>query len=378
MRLKQREAYFNLLDGKVEEAVFRLRIRRSHLLEDSLAVISQNEDQFKKKLIVEFVREEGVDIGGLRKEYFLLLCRRFFDPHLGLFIEDEDSRQSWFDPSANDHQHVSMYYLLGVTLGLAIYNSVLLDVNFPPVLFKKLLGQPCGLSDLKDLHPRLTDGLQQLLTFEGDVENVFCRNFVLDETVRGIVRSVPLCPNGEAVPVTNGNRKKFVHAYVQHILETSCSRSMFHVSRGFHQVAGGNALSLLAAEEIELLVRGSPEPLDIEDLKSVCTYDGFPNAKYESLVEPVVANFWHVFQHMGSTEQRALLAFVTGSDRVPATGTGDLRFRISVDCSAELDRLPIAHTCFSQIVLPRYETLQELEKKLGLAVREGSQGFTMA
>lgn len=36
----------------------------------------------------------------------------------------------------------------------------------------------------------------------------------------------------------------------------------------------GNALSLFAAEEIELCVRGSPEPLDVEQLRAVTKYDG--------------------------------------------------------------------------------------------------------
>lgn len=32
------------------------------------------------------------------------------------------------------------YMLIGMIVGLAIYNNITLDVNFPPVLFKKMLG----------------------------------------------------------------------------------------------------------------------------------------------------------------------------------------------------------------------------------------------
>lgn len=50
-----------------------------------------------------------------------------------------------------------------------------LDVHFPLVVYKKLLGQRPGFADLKAAFPELGRGLQQLLDFEGDVEPVFCR-----------------------------------------------------------------------------------------------------------------------------------------------------------------------------------------------------------
>ena len=43
---------------------------------------------------------------------------------------------------------------VGVLLGLAVYNGVLLDAAFPPALYKKLLALPLALPDLADLrHP---------------------------------------------------------------------------------------------------------------------------------------------------------------------------------------------------------------------------------
>lgn len=39
--------------------------------------------ELKKSLRIEFVGEDGVDAGGLRKEWFLLLVRHLFDPKFG-------------------------------------------------------------------------------------------------------------------------------------------------------------------------------------------------------------------------------------------------------------------------------------------------------
>ena len=45
------------------------------------------------------------------------------------------------------------FYLIGLILGLATYNSIILDVRFPMAIYKKLLGVPVTLKDLKISHP---------------------------------------------------------------------------------------------------------------------------------------------------------------------------------------------------------------------------------
>jgi hypothetical protein len=47
----------------------------------------------------------------------------------GMFKFDEDSHLCWFNPASLESS--SEFYLVGVTLGLAIYNSVTLDVPLP-------------------------------------------------------------------------------------------------------------------------------------------------------------------------------------------------------------------------------------------------------
>ena len=53
--------------------------------------------------------------------------------------------------------------LIGLVLGLAVYNAVLLDFPLPIALYRKLLGQPTGLRDLRDMDPPLGRSLQNLL-----------------------------------------------------------------------------------------------------------------------------------------------------------------------------------------------------------------------
>lgn len=48
--------------------------------------IARKQDDLKKKLKVTFVGEPGLDMGGLTKEWFLLLIRQIFDPDYGKMI----------------------------------------------------------------------------------------------------------------------------------------------------------------------------------------------------------------------------------------------------------------------------------------------------
>lgn len=84
MEIKAREAFFTtVFQKRVVAPHLLLKVRRDCIIEDSLTQISSNEMDVKKGLRIEFVGEDGVDAGGLRKEWFLLLCREVFDPLYG-------------------------------------------------------------------------------------------------------------------------------------------------------------------------------------------------------------------------------------------------------------------------------------------------------
>ncbi|KAL2868844.1 HECT-type E3 ubiquitin-protein ligase [Aspergillus lucknowensis] len=390
MEVKAREAFFSsILTRKAVSQYFVLRVRRDCLVEDSLQrvgeVLGSSPEEMKKGLRIGFIGEEGVDAGGLRKEWFLLLVREVFDPHHGLFIYDEDSRYCYFNPYCLESSE--QFFLVGVVLGLAIYNSIILDISLPPFAFKKLLAaapqtagpQPvttrptykCSLDDLAEYRPALARGLRGLLEFEGDVAETFCHNFVADVDRYGELITVPLCPGGEKKPVTNANRQEFVDLYVHYHLDTAVARQFEPLRRGFFSVCGGNALSLFRPEEIELLVRGSDEALDVKSLRAVATYLNWSTPEPES--EPVVQWFWKFFERTTPEAQRKLLSFITSSDRIPAMGATSLTIQLM--CLGEdSPRFPTAHTCFNRLGLYRYATREKLERLLWEAV-VNSEGF---
>jgi E3 ubiquitin-protein ligase HECTD2 len=227
------------------------------------------------------------------------------------------------------------------------------------------------LDDLAEFRPALAKGLRGLLEFEGDVAETFCYDFVAQVDRYGEVVTVPLCTGGEKRAVTNSNRREFVDLYVRYLLDTAVTRQFEPFKRGFFTVCGCNALALFRSEEIELLVRGSDEPLDVTSLRAVATYDNWSNQRPEAIA--VVQWFWDFFERAQPQAQRMILSFVTGSDRIPAMGATSLSIRLAClgdDCS----RYPIARTCFNTLGLYRYGSREKLEKLLWDAV-VNSEGF---
>ncbi|PNY28497.1 E3 ubiquitin-protein ligase [Tolypocladium capitatum] len=391
MQNKARDAFFDsIMTRRNIRQYLTLDVRRDCLVDDSLQAVSEvigsGSEDVKKALRITFRGEEGIDAGGLRKEWFLLLVREVFNPEHGMFLYDEDSQYCYFNP--NSFETSDQFFLVGVVMGLAIYNSTILDVALPPFTFRKLLasapahGQGVSahprpvmkytLEDLAEYRPRLARGLRQLLDYDGDVEPTFCLDFVIDTDRYGTAVQVPLCQGGERKPVTNSNRREYADLYVRYLLESAVTRQFEPFKRGFYTVCGGNAFSLFRPEEIELLVRGSDEALDIAALRGVAEYDGWGSRQPDGK-EPLVSWFWESFQEATPAEQRRMLLFITGSDRIPAMGASMLSIKIS--CLGEdSGRYPIARTCFNLLSLWRYESKERLENMLWRAVHE-SEGF---
>ena len=209
-------------------------------------------------------------------------------------------------------------------------------------------------------------GLQQLLDFEGDVENTYCRTFQVESEAFGQIVTTDLKPGGGEIPVTNANKREYVELYVKYHLGTSVEKQFNAFAEGFFQVCNAETFKLFRPEEVELLVCGSPE-LDFEALEKNTKYDGF------TAESQIIRDFWEVVHAYSAEEKKKLLAFTTGSDRVPIKGLGNLEFTISRN-GPDSDRLPSAHTCFNHLLLPEYASKEKLRERLITAIKN-AEGF---
>uniref|UniRef100_A0A3B5LU44 HECT and RLD domain containing E3 ubiquitin protein ligase 3 n=1 Tax=Xiphophorus couchianus TaxID=32473 RepID=A0A3B5LU44_9TELE len=346
-----------------------LHVRRNHLVSDTLRELTMYSDvDLKKPLKVIFDGEEAVDAGGVTKEFFLLLLKELLDPVYGMFTHYKDSNLLWFSDKCFVEQN--WFHLIGIVCGLAIYNSTVVDLHFPLALYKKLLDVTPSLDDFKELSPTEARSLQQLLDYEGgDVEETFLLSFAITRENYGMTEVKELIPGGESIAVDKNNRKEFVEAYLRYVFSDSVSEQYSAFSAGFLKVCGGEILLLFQPSELMAMVVGNNN-YNWEELEKNAVYKGEYTATH-----PTVRLFWEVFHEFPLEKKKQFLLFLTGSDRIPIHGMESLRIVIQ-STTAEEHYLPVAHTCYNLLDMPRYQTKETLRRRLTQAV-EQYEGFSL-
>jgi len=113
-------------------------------------------------LNVTFDEEEGIDDGGLKTEFFNLLCDELFSQKYGLFDLREGSNMYYWKkrPELSDREEAErLYCFAGMVFAMSVLNQVNVNNVFPHVFYKKLLGDLGNLEDLAGLDPELYRGL---------------------------------------------------------------------------------------------------------------------------------------------------------------------------------------------------------------------------
>ena len=221
------------------------------------------------------------------------------------------------------------------------------------------------MSHLKDLDPDMYNGLVQLLDCE-DASSAMLNFETTRTTMFGETITTELKTNGSTIDVTNDNREEYVELYLQHTLIDLVRPSYEAFKRGFYKVCECEVLEWFNANEVELLICGSPT-LDFDSLKEGARYDG-----YEASTQ-IIIDFWDVVQNeLSSEQQRKLLAFATGSARAPINGLKELHMTITK--AVESEQLPTSHTCFNQLILPEYPNKNVLREKILVAITHAT-GF---
>ena len=218
MRHELQDAFFRAMFIGVNSPYLQLEVRRNHVIRDALYQLEgKSAHDLKKQLRISFVGEEGIDEGGVQKEFFQLVVRDMFDPTYGMFRTNDLSRLCWFSNTdgVRDKGTLEEYTLMGRLIALAIYNGVVLNINFPLALYKKLLKCDVTLADLTEFDPDLGRGLTSLLEFDGDVEDIFCRSFMIEvDNPLGDKIPYDLIENGTNIPVTNSNRTGMLFIFI--------------------------------------------------------------------------------------------------------------------------------------------------------------------
>jgi hypothetical protein len=399
-----------------------LQIRRDNVLADAFDQLWRREERellrpLKIKLGEE-AGEEGSDSGGVQQEFFRMAIAEALNPDYGAFTIDDRTKMIWFQ--ASSPEPLWKFELIGLLVGLAIYNGLTLPVTFPKALYRKVLGRPVTeLHHIADGWPELASGLTALLEWDeqkGLIEDVFCRTyeFSLDVFGRQVSRNMAEPSSSpwpqfatlvddsgqsdnvasnipEAPLVDASNRNDYVSDYIAYLTTHSIAPQFEAFQKGFLTCLDPRSLSLFTPSLLQNVVEGVQE-IDVAELRRYTRYVGWDASHH------TIRDFWSVVKRYSQEELKRLLEFVTASDRVPVGGMRNLVFvvqRNGEDFGDELEeegqegeehgwrekggkgRLPTSYTCYGTLLLPEYRDRETLKKKLGMAL-ENARGFGFA
>jgi E3 ubiquitin-protein ligase HUWE1 len=327
----------------------QLSVRRDQVFHDSFkSLYFKSGDEMKfGKLSIRFHGEEGVDAGGVTREWFQVLSRQMFDPGYALFIPVSSDRTT-FHPnltSSINPEHLMFFKFIGRVIGKALYEGRVLDCHFSRAVYKRILGKAVSVKDMESLDPEYYKSVVWML--ENDITDIISESFSVDNDKFGVVETVDLIPNGRNIPVTEENKHEYVRLMVEFKLTGSVQEQLDNFLKGFHEIIPAELVAIFNEQELELLISGLPE-IEVDDWKANTEYHNYTAAS------PQIQWFWRALRSFDKEERAKMLQFVTGTSKVPLNGFKELegmngfsRFNIHRDYGSK-DRLPSSHTCFNR------------------------------
>ncbi|CEN62152.1 Putative E3 ubiquitin-protein ligase [Aspergillus calidoustus] len=346
-----------------------VKVRRNNIFEDSYAeIMRQSASDLKKRLMIKFDGEDGLDYGGLSREFFFLLSHEMFNPFYCLF---EYSAHDNYTLQINPHsgvnpEHLNYFKFIGRVVGLAIFHRRFLDSFFIGAFYKMMLRKKVSLQDMEgvdeDLHRNLA------WTLDNDIEGIIDLTFTVDDEKFGERRTIELKPGGEDIPVNNENKHEYVELVTEWKIVKRVEEQFNAFMSGFNELIPADLVNVFDERELELLIGGIAD-IDVDDWKKHTDYRGYQEQ------DEVIQNFWKIVRTWDAEQKSRLLQFTTGTSRIPVNGFKDLQGsdgprRFTIEKSGDPIALPKSHTCFNRLDLPPYKTHDILEHKLSIAVEE--------
>lgn len=346
-----------------------IKVRRKNIFEDAYQeIMRQTPEDLKKRLMIKFDGEEGLDYGGVSREFFFLLSHEMFNPFYCLFeYSAHDNYTIQINPNSGiNPEHLNYFKFIGRVVGLGVFHRRFLDAFFVGALYKMMLRKKVVLQDMEGVDAEVHNSLKWML--ENSIDGILDLTFSADDERFGEVLTVDLKPDGRNIEVTDENKKEYVELFAQWKIVDRVQEQFRAFMDGFNELIPEDLVTVFDERELELLIGGIAE-IDVEDWKKHTDYRGYQES------DEVIKWFWKCITEWDNEQRARLLQFTTGTSRIPVNGFKDLQGsdgprRFTIEKAGEIAQLPKSHTCFNRVDLPPYDDYESMRQKLTLAVEE--------
>lgn len=243
-----------------------LKVHRDRILESSMkATKGFSVSDWCGNFEVTFHGEQGVDWGGLRREWFELICSALFDARGGLFRTFHDKHQALVHPNAfrsGSLTKLKYFEFAGRIVGKSLYESALggsyrqlVRARFSRSFLAQLIGLRVHYKYFEQDDPDLfLSKIRYVLDTDLDQADSMELYFVEEVYDAGgqLAKTVDLVPNGAHVRVTNATKMVYLDALAQQRLCANVKDEVDSFLKGLNGIIPDNLLSIFDENELEV------------------------------------------------------------------------------------------------------------------------------
>ncbi|KAK2109859.1 hypothetical protein P7K49_009605 [Saguinus oedipus] len=200
-------------------------------------IMSFSPQDLRRRLWVIFPGEEGLDYGGVAREWFFLLSHEVLNPMYCLFeYAGKDNYCLQINPASYiNPDHLKYFRFIGRFIAMRILNK------------------PVGLKDLESIDPEFYNSL--IWVKENNIEECGLEMyFSVDKEILGEIKSHDLKPNGGNILVTEENKEEYIRIE-RMVAEWRLSRGVEEQTQaffeGFNEILPQQYLQYFDAKELE-------------------------------------------------------------------------------------------------------------------------------
>uniref|UniRef100_A0A673X708 HECT-type E3 ubiquitin transferase n=1 Tax=Salmo trutta TaxID=8032 RepID=A0A673X708_SALTR len=336
-------------------------------------MMSFHPQDLRRRLWIIFPGEEGLDYGGVAREWFFLLSHEVLNPMYCLFeYAGKDNYCLQINPASYiNPDHLKYFKFIGRFIAMALFHGKFIDTGFSLPFYKRILNKPLALKDLESIDPEFYNSL--IWIKDNNLEECGLEMyFSVDKEILGEVTTHELKPDGGNVLVTEENKEEYIRLVAEWRLSRGVEEQTQAFFEGFNEVLPQQYLQYFDAKELEVMLCGMQE-IDLVDWQRHTIYRHYARSSKQILW------FWQFVKEMDNEKRMRLLQFVTGTCRLPMGGFADLMGsngpqKFCIEKVGKENWLPRSHTCFNRLDLPPYKSYEQLKEKLMFAIEE-TEGF---
>lgn len=352
----------------------KINVSRQTLFEDSFQqIMALKPYDLRRRLYVIFRGEEGLDYGGLAREWFFLLSHEVLNPMYCLFeYAGKNNYCLQINPASTiNPDHLSYFCFIGRFIAMALFHGKFIDTGFSLPFYKRMLSKKLTIKDLESIDTEFYNSL--IWIRDNNIEECGLEMyFSVDMEILGKVTSHDLKLGGSNILVTEENKDEYIGLMTEWRFSRGVQEQTKAFLDGFNEVVPLQWLQYFDEKELEVMLCGMQE-VDLADWQRNTVYRHYTRNSKQ------IIWFWQFVKETDNEARMRLLQFVTGTCRLPLGGFAELMGsngpqKFCIEKVGKDTWLPRSHTCFNRLDLPPYKSYEQLKEKLRFAIEE-TEGF---